>query len=112
MLVSIRKALGLDSTDGAVFCVTRVVVSEREQETCCSPEPVCTRTTREIAPLIDTAYSIVLNFNVHNTPHTKQSFFREMLELPCSRMGAVGLGWDSNPHHYYNARQTTLLMYI
>ena len=50
VLVSIRKVLGLDSTDGAVFCVSRVVVSEREQETCCSPEPVHTRTTRAIAP--------------------------------------------------------------
>ena len=30
----------IDSTDGAVFCVSRVVVSEREKETCCSPEPV------------------------------------------------------------------------
>ena len=52
VLVSIRKALGIDSTNGALLCVTRAVVSEREQETCCSPEPVCTRTTREIAPLI------------------------------------------------------------
>ena len=58
MLVSIRKALGLDSTDGAVFRVSRAVVSEREQETCCSPEPVRTRTTRAIAPLRqDRAYS-------------------------------------------------------
>ena len=37
--------------DGAVICVSRVVVSEREKETCCSPEPVRTRTTRAIAPL-------------------------------------------------------------
>ena len=51
MLVSIRRALGLDSTDGAVFCVTRAVVSKREQETCCSPELVRTRITRAIDPL-------------------------------------------------------------
>ena len=47
----LRKALGLECMDGAVFCVSRAVVSEREQETCCSPEPVRTRTTRAIAPL-------------------------------------------------------------
>ena len=44
VLVSIHKALGIDSTDSVVFCVTRAVVSEREQETCCSPELVRTQT--------------------------------------------------------------------
>ena len=51
VLVSIRKALCIDSMDGVVSCVSRAVVSEREQETCCSPEPVRTQTTRAIAPL-------------------------------------------------------------
>ena len=46
VLVSIRKALGIASRDGAVFCVSQAVVSRREQETCCSPELVHTRTTR------------------------------------------------------------------
>ena len=68
MLVAIRKALGIDRTDGAVFCVARVVVSEREQETCCSPEPVRTRTTRAIDPLkvpSDGHVGTVCNLNHH-----------------------------------------------
>ena len=40
LFISIRKALGIASTDGALFSVSRAVVSEREPETCCSPEPV------------------------------------------------------------------------
>ena len=71
VLVSIRKALGIDSTDSAVFCVSRAVVSEREQETCCSPEPVHTRTTLAIAPLTGKLYIYMYNVST-------------LFETPCS----------------------------
>ena len=72
------KALGLDSTDSAMFCVTRAMVSEREQETCCSPEPVRTRTTRVIPPLM---YHMVYLRCTVNTLSIRYGTFEQVAKL-------------------------------